>query len=132
MPNPWVPDPVPYTPPGDPIALSPQTYARHARAVNYVEGANNARYPYPRRGRTTTSAAGAWAVLPSGHTILAASGLHLGTGTVTLCSRDDNTLTADGEDIVVYNSGDAISAGGSDKIIKVSWTDGVWSAARCG
>lgn len=131
MPDPWVPEPDPYVESLDPIALSPETYARHARAVDKVLGANNARYPRAGRGRTTSPSAGAWAMLASGATISAASGMSLGSGTVTLCSRSGSALTADGQVITVYNAGDAITASGGNKAIKLSWADSVWVASRC-
>ncbi len=131
MPDPWAPDPEPYVDSDDPIALKPETYARHARAVNRVLGDNQARYPRAGRGRTTSPSAGAWAVLGSGNSISAASGLMLGSGTVALATRSGGTLTATGETMTVYNAGDAITAS-ADMPIKLTWTDGVWSAARCG
>lgn len=129
----WVSDPAPYVSETDPnpIALSPETYKRHAAAVDDVLGANRARYPRPSRGRTTSANAGIWARLASGSTISAASGLVLGTGTVKLCSRNEATLLADGQDVTVYNAGEAITAEGGDKIVKLSWSDGVWAANRC-
>ena len=116
---------------GNPIALRPETYRRHADAVDYIERTNRARYPRAGRGRTTVPASGTWAKLASGHTISAASGLTLGSGTVTLCSRDGTTLTADGDDVTVYNAGDEITATDGDKAIKLSWSDGDWAASRC-
>ena len=131
MPDDWVSEPDPYVGAADPIALRPATYARHARAVDRVLGANNARYPYPRRGRTTSASAGCWAVLASGATITAASGLVLGSGTVALADRSGSTLTATEETVTAYNAGDAITASGADKAIKLAWSDGVWAASRC-
>jgi hypothetical protein len=131
MPNPGTPEPDPYVDAADPIALKPETYARHARAVDYVERTNRARYPRAGRGRTTNPNAGIWASLPSGTSISAASGMNLGSGTVTLCSRSGTTLTADGESVTVCNAGDIITATGSDKAVKLSWSDGVWACSRC-
>lgn len=128
----WAQDPEPPVESATPIALRPPTYVRHARVVDYVERTTRARYPYPERGRTTGASAGAWAKLANGSTITACSGLTLGSGTVTLCSRSGAALTADGESITVYNAGDAITTSGADRAVKLTWTDGVWSAARCG
>ena len=131
MPDEWAPGPDPYVDDTDPIALSPRAYRRFKRAVDRVLEANRARYPYPRRGRTTGANAGAWGALEPGGTITAASGLVLGQGSVTLCSRSGATLTADGDVVGVLNAGDAITAGGSAKVIKLSWSDGSWAASRC-
>ena len=131
MPDEWSPAPDPYVDATDPIALSPGTYARHARVVNRVLGDNQARYPYPRRGRTTNPNAGIWAKLASGDTITAASGLTLGSGTVALCTRSGSTLTATSETVTVYNGGPAITASSGDKAMLLHWSDGVWSASNC-
>jgi hypothetical protein len=132
MPDPWVPNPDPYVDSVDPIALKPQTYARHARAVNRVLGDNQARYPRAGRGRTTSPSAGCWAKLASGATISGGSGLSLGTGTVVLCSRSGSALTADGATITVYNANGSITATGGDQAVLLKWTDGVWAAQKCG
>jgi len=131
MPDPWVPDPDPYVDAADPIALSPGTYARHSQAVERVLGDNHARYPRAGRGRTTSANAGIWARLESGTTISAGVGLSLGSGTVTLCTRDGATLTDTGESVTCYNAGDGITATGGHKAILLHWTDGIWAASRC-
>jgi hypothetical protein len=131
MAQPGVPNPDPYVDPAQPIALSPETYERHAAAVDRIEGANNARYPRAGRGRTTSASAGCWAKLASGGTISAASGLALGSGTVELCDRIGSALTGTGEMVQVLNAGDAITASTGDKAIKLTWSDGDWAASRC-
>lgn len=131
MPGDWVPEQQPYLNPEGLIALRPETFARHENAVRAVEGANNARYPRAGRGRTTSTSAGAWGMLASGATITAGSGLTLGSGTVTLCTRSGSTLTSTGETVTVYNAGDAITASGGDKAIRLSWVD-AWVASKCG
>lgn len=113
---------------GDPILFRPETLARHEQAVRDVLGGNRARYPRAGRGRTTSPSAGFWGQLASGSSITAASGLVLGTGTVTLCSREDDTLAADGEDVTVYNPGGAITG---PQILELDWTDGDWAVCRC-
>ncbi len=128
MPDPYVPnpdDPVE----ANPVVFRPTTFGRHARAVNRVLGDNQARYPRVGRGRTTKPSSGTWGSLASGHSISAASGLTLGSGTVTLCSRSGDTLTADGEDITVYNAGGVITG---PKVLELDWTDGVWAVCECG
>lgn len=131
MPDPWTPDPSPAVDSAEPIALKPGTYTRHARVVDYIERTNRARYPRAGRGRTTSTAAGVWGKLASGSSISAGSGLTLGTGTVTLCTRNGATLTDTGEQVTVYNSGDAITASSGDMAVKLSWSDGDWAASRC-
>jgi len=114
---------------GPPILFRPGTFARHTRAVDRVLGDNHAVYPRVGRGRTTKPAKGAWGYLASDATISACVGLTLGTGTVTLCSRSGNTLTADGEDVQVYNPGGGIIG---PKLLELSWTDNVWAVCLCG
>lgn len=131
MPDDWIPNPEPAVDTTTPIALKPPTYSRHARVVDYIERTNRSRYPRAGRGRTTSPAAGCWAKLASGSTISGVSGLTLGSGTVTLCSRSGTALTADGDTVTVYNANDAITAA-SDMAVKLTWTDGEWSVAKCG
>src|ERR1051326_111839 len=112
-----------------PVVFRPATFDRHARVVDLVEGNTRARYPRKARGRTTHAASGTWGYLASGNTITAASGMVLGDGTVTLCSRVDGTLTADGEDVPVLNSGGAIAG---PRVLALEWTAGAWSVCECG
>lgn len=109
---------------GDPVLLNPSTFARHSRAVERVLGDNHSVPPRQGRGRTTHPSVGAWGYLASGHTISAGSGLSLGGGTVTLCSRSGGALTADGEDVPVLNSGATVTG---PKSLALEWTDGSWA-----
>lgn len=131
MPDEWTAPQEQYVDPGNPIALSAKTYERHADVVDYIERTNRARYPRAGRGRTTDASAGAWGKLASGHTITAASGLTLGSGTVTLCDRSGASLTDTGEKVTVYNAGDEIGAMYGDMAVKLSWSDGDWAVSRC-
>lgn len=108
-----------------PIALSPETYARHAEAVDYAESDVRTRAPRPSGDRGQGLAPGAWGRLASGATISAASGLTLGTGSVKLCDRT-GTLPASPEIVTVSNAGAVITASGSDKIVRLAWTLGEW------
>ncbi len=111
---------------GDPIALSPETYARHDEAVSYVETMSRTRNPLLREGRFPGIIHGAWAVLASGDTITAASGLTLGSGSVKLCDRE-GTIPDGAEAVDVSNAGGTISATSGDRIVRLSWTDGEWT-----
>ena|ERR1039458_9516824 len=126
---------------GTPIALSPETFARHAAAVNWVENQNRVLRPRAGRGQGVGRAAGAWGYLApsatiSGVTCTVSGGvttLTLGTGTVTLCSRNGATLTANGDTVTVYNGGGSMTANSNGRILKLGWTDGDWSVdvAKC-
>jgi len=113
---------------GNPILFRPGTYARHARAVDRVLGDNHAVYPRSGRGRTTKPAKGAWGFLASGASISACVWPSLGTGIVTLCSRSGNTLTADGEDVQVYNPGSSTITG--PLMLELTWVD-AWAVCVC-
>jgi hypothetical protein len=93
------------------IALRPETFARHERATRYVEQMVRRLQSPGKRGKTTEANAGTWGWLRPGDTITGASGLTLGSGTVTLCTRDGATLTPDpaGETVTVYNTCPAIT-----------------------
>ncbi|MFO0892444.1 MAG: hypothetical protein U0790_25295 [Isosphaeraceae bacterium] len=108
-----------------PIALSPQTYARHAAAVNQVESGIQTRAPRPGSSRARGLAPGARGRLASGGTITAATGLTLGAGDVKLCDRS-GVVYPENETVTVYNAGPAISASGGAKIVRLAWTDGDW------
>lgn len=112
-----------------PILFRPKTFDRHADVVDYIERYDRARYPRDGRGRTTRPAKGAWGYLDTGNTISAASGLTLGSGTVQLCSRSGTTLTADGDNVTVYNSGGTITG---PKTLELDWMDGDWAVCECG
>lgn len=109
---------------GPPIALSPETYDRHDQAARYVEEIIRTRAPRPDRSRFPGLAPGAWGLLASGHSITAASGTSLGSGSVNLCDRAG---TDSGESVTVYNAGITISASGGAKIVRLGWTGGDWS-----
>src|SRR5580765_2584372 len=95
---------------GDPIALSPATYAAHDEAVTYVQTLSRTRDPLLRNDRFPGVRAGAWALLAAGATITAASGLGLGGGTLKLCDREGN-VPDDAEDVDVANAGAEIAGG---------------------
>jgi hypothetical protein len=128
MPDPYVPQPDDAIE-GRPVVFRPTTFARHDRALGGVGERNEARYPMSGRGRTTNPSAGFWGYLASGASISAGSGLSLGTGTVTLCSRSGTTLLADGDDVTVLNSGGIITG---PQILELDWTDGDWAVCECG
>lgn len=96
---------------------------RTQAAVHFVEERN--RSPY--RGRNEPRGgfyAGGYAQVTTALT--AASGLTLGQGQITLCSRSGAALTADGPTgVPCYNAGGAVNVG---TIIAVLWIDGDWSA----
>lgn len=109
---------------GAPVALAPETYARHAAAVSYVEGMVRLSPGQGKRGRTTSAAPGAWGVLASGATITGVSGLTLGTGTVTLCTRSGATITPGDEEVTVYNTCAAITGDAPDgTVLPLHWID---------
>lgn len=108
-----------------PIALSQETFARHAAAVEYVEQIVQTRAPRDGRQRFPGLAPGAWGKLASGATITAASGITLGTGSVKLCDVT-GTVYPEDETVTVYNPGAAITASGSGKIVRLAWTLGDW------
>jgi hypothetical protein len=115
-----------------PIALSPATYARHESAVSIVEGWARNRPPRPGRDRFPGASSGAWAILRSGDTITAASGVTLGSGSADLC-ESDGTAFDPVETVTVKNAGAAVTASG-DKIVRLAWMpdlastgSGVWS-----
>lgn len=109
-----------------PIALSPETFARHDEAAGVVEGWRKNRPSRPNRDRFPGSAPGAWALLRSGDTITAGSGTTLGTGTADLCESDGTayspTVTVD-----VLNGGAEVTASGGDRIVRLAWTLGEWA-----
>jgi len=113
-----------------PIALKPATFNRHEAAAKYVEGLYKTRVQRPDRGRGPYVKPGAWGLLVDGETITAIAGLVLGTGTVTLCTQDGTALTATSATVDVVNSGDAITAAGGDKVVRLAWTEGAW-AVNC-
>lgn len=108
-----------------PVALSPETYARHAAAVDYIENIVRTRAPWPGKSRFPGLASGAWGILATGGSISAASGVTLGSGSVKLCDRTGAIYPED-ETVTVYNAGNAISASGADKIVRLAWTAGEW------
>jgi len=111
---------------GDPIALSPETYAAHEEAVAYVKTMSRTSEPILKDVRFPGVRAGAWALLAAGATITAGSGLSLGSGTVRLCDRDGN-VADDAEDVTVANAGASLSGGSTGRIVRLGWTDGEWS-----
>lgn len=108
-----------------PIAFTPETFARHAAVVEYVEGQVQTQAPRASTSRARGVAPGAWGRLASGGTITAASGTTLGSGSVKLCDRS-GTIYPENETVTVYNAGPAISASGGAKIVRLAWTDGDW------
>jgi len=70
---------------------------------------------------------GRWGFLAAGQTISGASGMTLGHGTVTLCSRAGYTLDDDGDSVEVLNAGGEVTAGTGGRILKLGWTEGAWS-----
>lgn len=125
LPSPW---PQPQSPEigGNPIALSPGTYARHERAVRYVELMTRELPFTPRRGRTTTPASGVWGYVQPGKVITGIYGLTLGEGQMVICSRDGPHLTTDGDTVTVYNSGRRFKAGPNGAVFALTWMDGNW------
>lgn len=113
-----------------PIALSPQTYERHAAAVDYVEQSIRNRDPLFGNGRFPGLMPGQWGLLASSGTISAGSGTTLGTGTVKICDREGNVL--DDEDVDVVNAGAAITATGGGRIVRLGWTAGDWCVSCVG
>lgn len=109
-----------------PIALRPATYERFTRAVQYVEKMNRATAPRTGRGRTTSATWGAWGLLQPGDVITGVSGMTLGEGDVTLCTRDGAELTADGDVTHVYNRNRRLKAGGSGVLLQLQWVSGCW------
>jgi hypothetical protein len=116
---------------GLPIALSPATFDRHDAAVRYVEGMIQTRIPRDGSGRSPWLAPGAWGLLAASATISGVSGTTLGTGTVTLCDRSGSALKSPPETVSVANSGAAITAGGSGKLVRLAWVLGEW-VVSCG
>lgn len=116
---------------GDPIALSPETYAAHDEAVQYVRTLSRTRDPILRDTRSPGVIASAWALLAAGATITAGSGLSLGTGTVTLCDRD-GSVPDDAEDVTVSNAGTSLSGGSTGRIVRLAWTDNEWVVSCVG
>lgn len=111
---------------GDPIALSPETYAAHEEAVQYVKTMSRTRDPVSRDVRSPGVRASAWAVLAAGATVTAGSGLSLGSGVVKLCDRDGG-VPDDSEDITVANPGASLSGGPGGRIVRLAWTDDEWA-----
>ena len=134
--QPWSPAQIPPIG-GNPVALRPETFARHERAVRYVELMTRELPFTPRRGRTTSPASGTWGWLAGGATISGLSGYTLGMGTVQLCTvqpQTDNlvpgqatSLTVDGDIITVYNYDSAITAPDAGMLVRLLWTQGVWT-----
>ena len=110
-----------------PVRLERATAERMAASTRYVERIVRTQAAPQRRDMRTWESAGAWGFLAAGATISAASGATLGTGTVTLCSRDGADLTADGIEVDVYNAAGSVSGGTSGVYVKLGWTDGDWS-----
>lgn len=77
--------------------------------------------------RLGNAPSGAWGKLAAGETISGSSGTTLGSGTVTLCTRDGADLTEGTEDVTAYNAGGTVTAGSGGRVLKLGWTDGVWS-----
>lgn len=112
--------------PKNPVVLAPETYERHASAVDWIERQNRVLRLPGQRGKRTSPAAGAWGLLAAGATITGASGLTLGQGTVTLCTREDATITPDpdGETVTVYNTCPAITGDPSTgTVLPLHWID---------
>jgi hypothetical protein len=112
---------------GVPMMLDPATARRIEAAVGQVEGYYRNRPPGGLRGPRGNDSPGAWGFLPAGDTITGASGMTLGSGTVTLCSRSGDTCDDDGDEVTVYNAGGAVTAGSGGRVCKLGWTDGTWS-----
>jgi hypothetical protein len=66
---------------------------------------------------------GFWAYLAPGQTVSAASGLTLGSGTVTLVTNAAGTLTALTDTVTVYNAGGAVAGGSVGYSIKIGIMD---------
>jgi hypothetical protein len=111
-----------------PIALSPETYARHSEAVAYVEDMIRTRAPRSGNRRFPGLAPGAWGLLAAGDTISAASGLSLGSGTVKLCDRTGAVLPAN-ESVDVSNAYAAMDGGTGGKIVRLAWVLGEWACS---
>ena len=88
--QPWSPAQIPPIG-GNPVALRPQTFARHERAVRYVELMTRELPFTPRRGRTTSPASETRGRLAGGATISGRPGYTLGMGTVQLCTVQPQT-----------------------------------------
>lgn len=67
---------------------------------------------------------GLWGYLPEGDTITGASGMTLGHGTVTLCTRSGYVLDDSyGDDVEVMNAGGEVTAGTGGRVIKIARMD---------
>lgn len=113
--------------PGGAVAPSASAFSRIAATVRWVESRPRNELPNGRRRSLPAQAGGAWGFLTAGATVSGASGMTLGHGTVTLCSRAGYTLTADGDSVEVLNAGGGVTAGAGGRILKLGWVDGVWS-----
>jgi hypothetical protein len=123
-PPPWSPGQKPAIG-GAAIALRPETFDRHEKAVRYVEKMVRELPQQPRRGRTNWSAPGMFAFLKPGATITGCVGLTLGTGMATPCTRDGTTITVGTEDdVTVYNTCDAITGDAiNGTVLALHWID---------
>ena len=108
------------------VGLDLASAVRVEAATKFVETMYRTRPRLPA-GKNPGLNAGWWGFLAGGASIGGASGLTLGTGTVTLCSRDGATCTADGDTVAVYNAGGSFTAPTGGMVVKLGWTDGDWS-----
>lgn len=112
---------------GSPVIPTSEAWSRVSRATRYVERMDRSRTPRQRRGSPDGVNPGVYGFLAAGATISGASGLTLGTGTVTLCSRTGATCVANGDSVTVYNAGGSLSGGASGLLLALGWVDGDWS-----
>jgi hypothetical protein len=111
-----------------PIALRPETYARHDAAARYVESMN--RTPTPQR----STSRGPW-VMPcqiakATSSITARSSATYGSGSAKLQSDSGTALVDDGDTITVKNMTDKTIASGA--YVLVVWALGKWWVAAVG
>lgn len=111
-----------------PVALSPATYERHAAAVEFVEDQIRTRSPLWGTGRFPGIIPGRWALLETPNEIPPSAGATLGVGTVKFCDVN-GVVDPDAVETTVYNAGALISAGLSNKILRLTWTSGVWAVS---
>lgn len=119
----------------DPIGGQPQLVdhasgKRIVAATKYVErfyrGSGGAR---GFDGPFANPLPGVYAFIAASAAVSGASGLSLGSGSATLCSRSPGspTCVANGPVVTFYNAGGGFTAGVSGQLCKLGWVNGDWS-----
>lgn len=123
--------PQPPTPPltNPAVELDLHSAERMRRSVKFTEDRPRDALPGAGLGIRGIPRPGVYAYLAPGAIFSAASGLLLGSGSVTICSKTvgSGTCVADGPLVTAFNAGGGFTAGSSGMVVKLGWVDGDWS-----